>query len=51
MKNIFTKENMITFGLVALACATAILVVVPLARKFVPSLKKPAATVTPAPTS
>ena len=40
MKKYFSHENIVTFVLVSLACAVAILFVVPTARKFVPGLKK-----------
>lgn len=48
MKHIFTKENITTFVLVSLACAIAIIVVVPLARKFIPAARRTPSTTTPA---
>ena len=47
MKKYFSHQNIVTFVLVALAAAVAILFVVPAARKFEPGLKK----VTPATTT
>ena len=44
MKKYFSHENIVTFVLVSLACAAAILFVVPAARKFVPGLKKTTST-------
>ena len=46
MKKYFSHQNIVTFVLVVLACATAMIVVVPLARKYVPGLKKTTTTTT-----
>jgi hypothetical protein len=46
MKKYFCEENIVTFVIVALACAAAITLVVPLARKFIPSFRS-SSTVTP----
>ena len=51
MKKYFCEENIVTFVIVALACAFAVTVVVPLARKFIPGLKNNSTTVVPAATS
>jgi hypothetical protein len=48
MKKYFSHQNIVTFILVGLACATAIIVIVPLIRKFVPWAKKTATSATAA---
>lgn len=48
MKKIFSHQNIVTFVLVTLACATAIVVIVPLIRKFVPFKKTTTTTASPA---
>ncbi len=48
MKKIFSRENIVTFVLVTLACATAIVVIVPLVRKFLPKKASTVTTASPA---
>jgi predicted ABC-type exoprotein transport system permease subunit len=49
MKKYFSSQNIVSFVLVTLACAASILIVIPLARKFVPGLKKTTTTTTASP--
>ena len=44
MKKVFSKENIVTFVLVALACAVGVVVIVPVFRKVVPGMKKTTTT-------
>lgn len=46
MKELFSKHNVTTFVVAALAASAAILFIVPLARKFVPGLQKTTTTAT-----
>lgn len=48
MKHIFTKQNLSTFLVASLAVTAAIVIIIPLVRKFVPGLKKTTTTTTPA---